>query len=266
MGGLAGVKQRLKEAVEWPQKHPEALARLGATAPKGILLYGPPGCSKTLLARAVAASTGLNFLSVKGGELFSKFVGESERAVAALFARARAAVPCVVFFDEIDGLVGSRGDTGSQGVGERVLAQLLMEMDGLQPRLGVVVLAATNRPDKVDLALLRPGRFDRLLFVPPPDVSAREEILKVHLKKTPLAQDVGLGDLAAKTEGYTGADLSALVREAGLAAIVEDLQADWVAARHFEEALGCMKPSIGPEEDVLEMYKMFQRQGRLESL
>jgi SpoVK/Ycf46/Vps4 family AAA+-type ATPase len=230
------------------------------------LLYGPPGCSKTLLAKAVAASTGLNFLSVKGGELFSKFVGESERAVAALFARARAAVPCVVFFDEIDGLVGSRGDTGSQGVGERVLAQLLMEMDGLQPRLGVVVLAATNRPDKVDHALLRPGRFDRLLFVPPPDAAAREEIFKVLLKRTPLADDVDLRDLAVKADGYTGADLSALVREAGLAALMESLQADQVATRHFESALGCVKPSIGPAEEVLTMYKAFQRQGRLESL
>ncbi|DBA80088.1 TPA: hypothetical protein ACH3X2_007576 [Trebouxia sp. C0005] len=192
VGGLDGVKQRLQEAVQWPHLHPEALARLGAQPPKGVLLYGPPGCSKTLLARAVANEAKLNFLAVKGPELFSKYVGQAEKAVAALFARARAAAPAIIFFDEIDGLAGTRVGEGESGVGERVLSQLLMEMDGLQTRVGVVVVGATNRPDCVDAALLRPGRFDRLLFVPPPDVAARHAILVVHTRNTPLASDVHL--------------------------------------------------------------------------
>jgi SpoVK/Ycf46/Vps4 family AAA+-type ATPase len=265
VGGLDHIKQQLKEAVEWPQQHPEALSRLGATAPRGILLYGPPGCSKTLLARAVAASAGLNFLSIKGGELYSKYVGESERAVAALFARARAAAPSVVFFDEIDGLAGSRGGPGgSGGVGDRVLAQLLMELDGIQPRLGVVVLGATNRPDNVDPALLRPGRFDRLLYVSPPDAAGRQEILKVQLRRTPVAPDVDLGILAGDAEGYTGADLAAVVREAGMAALQEDIEAAEVAQRHFVAALQQVPPSVPPggeqQEQQLVMYRAFQRQ------
>ncbi|KAI8476766.1 MAG: P-loop containing nucleoside triphosphate hydrolase protein [Monoraphidium minutum] len=273
VGGLGDVKQRLKEAVEWPQRHPDALARLGATPPRGILLYGPPGCSKTLLARAVASEARLNFLSVKGGELHSKWVGGGERAVAALFARARAAAPAVVFFDELDGLAGARpmgggggGGGGSGGAGERVLAQLLMELDGLQPRLGVVVLAATNRPDRVDAALLRPGRFDRLLRVPPPGRAARSEIFAVHLRATPLAADVDLSALGAAAEGYTGADVAAACREAALAALDEDLGAAAVAPRHFAAALARVPPSAGPGAALEDIYKSFERAGRVESL
>ena len=272
VGGLEGVKQRLKEAVEWPRRHAAALARLGAAPPRGVLLYGPPGCSKTLLARAVASEAGLNFLSVKGGELHSKWVGGGERAVAALFARARAAAPAVVFFDELDGLVGGRamdgggGGSGGSGPGERVLAQLLMELDGLQPRLGVVVLAATNRPDRIDAALLRPGRFDRLLRVPPPDAAARAEVFAVCLRRTPLAGDVDLAALAARTEGFTGADVAAACREAALAALDESLEARDVAARHFDAALARVAPSAAPGAALEAVYRDFERAGRLEAL
>ncbi|KAK9807627.1 hypothetical protein WJX72_004612 [[Myrmecia] bisecta] len=265
VGGLDGVKQRLQEAVEWPQKNPAALARIGATPPRGVLLYGPPGCSKTLLARAVANEAKLNFLAVKGPELFSKYVGESEKAVAALFARARAAAPAIIFFDEIDGLAGSRGDgsAGGADVGERVMSQLLTAMDGLQARVGVVVIAATNRPDRVDAALLRPGRFDRLLYVPPPDAAARAAVFAVHTKRTPLAPDVDLQALAAATEGYTGADITAVIREAALAALQECLDATHVAARHFSQALNAVPSSAPPSAAALEIYQRFLRQGRL---
>mmetsp|Transcript_25804 Transcript_25804/g.66464 ORF Transcript_25804/g.66464 Transcript_25804/m.66464 type:complete len:815 (+) Transcript_25804:517-2961(+) len=258
VGGLDNVKQRLREAVEWPFRVPNALSRVGAQAPRGVLLYGPPGCSKTLLARAVACEAKLNFLAIKGGELYSKYVGESERAIAALFARARATAPCIIFFDEIDGLAGTRSDDGAGGhVGDRVMAQLLSEMDGLQDRLGVVVLAATNRPDCVDAALLRPGRFDRLLHVPPPDARGRMEILRVKLQKTPVAADVDVAQLADRTDGYTGADLGALVREAGLAALDEDISAPHVSMHHFEQALQLVPPSTPSSDHLLDVYQRF---------
>ncbi|KAL0025898.1 hypothetical protein WJX77_000494 [Trebouxia sp. C0004] len=261
VGGLDGVKQRLQEAVQWPHLHPEALARLGAQPPKGVLLYGPPGCSKTLLARAVANEAKLNFLAVKGPELFSKYVGQAEKAVAALFARARAAAPAIIFFDEIDGLAGARGGEGGSGVGERVLSQLLMEMDGLQARVGVVVVGATNRPDCVDAALLRPGRFDRLLFVPPPDAAARQAILVVHTRNTPLASDVHLQALAERSEGFTGADLAALVREAALAALTENLQATAVNQDHFSKAFQAVSKSTPPSQAMQQVYFKFNRHG-----
>jgi SpoVK/Ycf46/Vps4 family AAA+-type ATPase len=199
-------------------------------------------------------------------------VGGAERAVAALFARARAAAPAVVFFDELDGLAGARGMDGGGsggeggGPGERVLAQLLMELDGLQARLGVVVLAATNRPDRIDAALLRPGRFDRLLHVPPPDAAGRAEVFRVRLRGTPLAGDVDIAALAAATAGYTGADVGAVCREAALAALDEDLGAAEVAARHFESALARVRPSAGPGAALEEVYREFERAGRLEAL
>ncbi|KAL0050804.1 hypothetical protein WJX82_007459 [Trebouxia sp. C0006] len=261
VGGLDGVRQRLQEAVQWPHLHPEALARLGAQPPKGVLLYGPPGCSKTLLARAVANEAKLNFLAVKGPELFSKYVGQAEKAVAALFARARAAAPAIIFFDEIDGLAGARGGEGGSGVGERVLSQLLMEMDGLQARMGVVVVGATNRPDCVDAALLRPGRFDRLLFVPPPDVAARHAILVVHTRNTPLASDVHLQALAERSEGFTGADLAALVREAALAALTENLEASAVNQDHFSKAFQAVSKSTPPSQAMQQVYSKFNRHG-----
>ncbi|GLJ08512.1 hypothetical protein SUGI_0090240 [Cryptomeria japonica] len=224
IGGQAEVKQQLKEAVEWPQKHQHAFLRIGVHPPSGVLMFGPPGCSKTLMARAVASESGLNFLAVKGPELLSKWVGESEKAVRSLFAKARAASPSIIFFDEIDGLAVAR-EQGSDGVsvGDRVMTQLLVEMDGLSPRVGVTVIAATNRPDKIDAALLRPGRFDRLVYVGPPNQADREEIFDIHMRKMPCACDVRNPELASLTDGYTGADISAVCHEAAIAALEENI-------------------------------------------
>ena len=272
VGGLGDVKRRLQEAVEWSERHPEAMARMGAKPPKGILLYGPPGCSKTMLARAVASASGRNFLTVKGPELYSKWVGDSEKAVRALFARARTSAPSVIFLDELDGLVGQRSVGGDGGGGEpsvhdRLLTQLLAEMDGLQAGAGgkadsVAVVAATNRPDLVDPALLRPGRFDRLLYIPPPDSAEdRLEILKTRLRKTPIGDDVDLRMLAASMGGYTGADMTAVCREAALAALEEDLGSKVVCARHFAVAAGRVPPSPPPPAALAETYARFMRPG-----
>eukprot|EP00793_Prasinoderma_coloniale_P005635 PRCOL_00004109-RA len=260
VGGLESVKQRLREAVEWPQAHAQALARVGARAPRGTLLFGPPGCSKTMLAKAVATECGLSFISVKGPELLSKYVGESEKAVRSLFARARAAAPAVVFFDEIDSLAAARAADGagdSTGVGERVLSQLLTEMDGASPLAGVTVLAATNRPDMVDAALLRPGRFDRLLRVRAPDAAGREAVLRAC--RVPLAGDVDVAAVAARTHGFTGADLAALLQEAALRAAEEgEGGAEAVTSAHVEEALVRARPTpIDPALDAI--YARFER-------
>ncbi|MFZ8855249.1 MAG: CDC48 family AAA ATPase, partial [Thermofilaceae archaeon] len=261
IGGLEEVKQQLREAVEWPLKHPEAFERLGIDPPKGILLYGPPGTGKTLLAKAVATESEANFIGVKGPEVLSKWVGESERAIREIFRKARQAAPCVVFFDEIDALAPMRGlVTSDSGVTERVVSTLLTEMDGLERLEGVVVIAATNRPDVLDPALLRPGRFDRLIYVPPPDERARLEILKVHTRRMPLAEDVDLAEIAKRTEGYTGADLEVLVREAGLLALREDINIQKVYARHFEEALKKVKPSLTP--DIVKFYETWSERFR----
>jgi transitional endoplasmic reticulum ATPase len=266
IGGLADVKLELQEAVEWPLKYPEVFEHLDAKPPKGILLYGPPGTGKTLLAKAVANESEANFISIKGPELLSKWVGESERAVREVFRKARQAAPSIIFFDEIDSIAPVRGGGyGDSHVTERVISQLLTEMDGLEELRGVVVIAATNRPDIIDPALLRPGRFDKLLYVPPPDLEARKEILKIHLRKKPLAEDVNIDEIAKRTEGYTGADLAAVCNTAVMLAVREHIMANKnpeeakksvkdvkVCRRHFEEALKKVKP-ISQKE--LEMYK-----------
>jgi len=266
IGGLKDVKLELQEAVEWPLKYPEIFEHMDARPPKGILLYGPPGTGKTLLAKAVANESEANFISVKGPELLSKWVGESERAVREVFRKAKQAAPSIIFFDEIDAIAPIRGGGyGDSGVTERVISQLLTEMDGIEELRGVVVIAATNRPDIVDPALLRPGRFDKLLYVPLPDLEARKEILKIHLRKKPLAEDIDIDELAKRTEGYTGADLSAICNTAVMLAIrehimnskgpeeaKENLKELKVYKRHFEEALKKVKP-ISQRE--LEMYK-----------
>ena len=268
VAGLDEVKQRLREVVEWPEARAHDLARVGATPPRGVLLYGPPGCAKTSLARAVAARCGRNFIAASGPDIFSLWVGESEKAIAALFARARAAAPCVLFLDELDALAPARsiGGAGNGGasVTERVLAQLLTELDGgagaLPGAPGVALLAATNRPDRVDAALLRPGRLDRLLYVPPPaDASERAAVLAVHLRSTPLAPDVNIDAIAAATDGFTGADLAALCRDASLAALEEDLGAAAVEARHFAAALAASVPSQRTDQAVAEMYQRLAR-------
>ncbi|MEM2454845.1 MAG: CDC48 family AAA ATPase, partial [Candidatus Bathyarchaeia archaeon] len=222
IGGLHDVKIELQEAVEWPLRYPDLFEHVDARPPKGILLYGPPGTGKTLLAKAVATESEANFISIKGPEILSKWVGESERAIREVFRRAKQAAPSIIFFDEIDAIAPVRGGGyGDSHVTERVISQLLTEMDGIEELRGVIVLAATNRPDIVDPALLRPGRFDKLLYVPLPDLEARKEILGIHLRRKPLAEDVDIEELAKKTEGYTGADLAAICNTAVMLAIRE---------------------------------------------
>ncbi len=245
IGGLDEVKQELREIVEWPLKYPEVFAKAGIKPPKGVLLFGPPGTGKTLLAKAVATEGGANFIAVRGPEILSKWVGESERAIREIFRKARQYAPTVVFFDEIDAIAYVRGtDIGSSRVGERIVSQLLTEMDGIGELQGVVVIAATNRPDMLDPALLRPGRFEKLIYVPPPDERGRLEILRIHTRGMPLDDDVDLVELARITEGYSGADLAALVREAGMMALRENLSNPVVKWKHVEEALRRVRPSI----------------------
>ncbi|WVZ85713.1 hypothetical protein U9M48_032604 [Paspalum notatum var. saurae] len=244
VGGQASVKEQLIEAIQLPQKCPEAFEHLGIQPPRGLLMIGPPGCSKTLMARAAASEAKLNFLAVKGPELFSKWVGDSEKAVRSLFAKARANAPAILFFDEIDGLAVTRGnENDGTSVADRVLSQLLVEMDGLDQRVGVTVIAATNRPDKIDPALLRPGRFDRRLAVQPPNEADRGDIFWIHTRSMPRSPDVNLKELARLTEGYTGADIKLICREAAVAALDEKIEIEEVAMRHFKSAISRVKPS-----------------------
>ena len=257
IGGLDDVKQELRESIEWPMKYPHVFEKMGIEAPKGILLFGPPGTGKTLLAKAVATESGANFIAVRGPEVLSKWVGESEKAIRQIFRRARMVAPAIVFFDEIDSIASMRGSDPS-GVIDRIVNQLLTELDGIQPLRRVVVIAATNRPDLLDPALLRPGRFDKLIYVPPPDFKARVEIFKVHTRKMPLANDVDLQELAKRTEGYTGADIAAVCKEAAMLALREtfsrtsSLQVSSVEMRHFLEALNKIPPSLSRSE--IEIY------------
>ena len=233
VGGLDDVKQRLIEAVLWPLKHAALLAAAGARPPTGALLSGPPGCGKTLLARALAAETGVNFLPVKGPELLSKYVGESERAVRDVFSKARQAAPCILFFDEVDALLAARGASGGDDrVGDRVLGQFLAEMDGVGGVDGVFLLGATNRPDRLDPALLRPGRFDLYLTIPLPDRPAREAIARIALRDKPHDDDVTPEDLAARTKGASGSDVQAVCARAALAAVREVLESPPEAEPH----------------------------------
>lgn len=256
VGGLSDVKQELKEAVEWPLKYPDAFTTLGVKPPQGILLYGPPGTGKTLLAKAVAKESEANFILVKGPELLSKWFGESEKAVRKVFKRARQTSPSIIFFDEIDALAPRRGVSTDTNVTERVVNQLLTEMDGLEDLTNVVIIAATNRPDILDTALLRPGRFDRIIHVPVPDEEARKAILAVHTKTMPLASDVNIDTLAKKTEGYAGADIEAVCREAAIFVLREDIKAKKVTKKAFEKALEKVKPSVTKE--ISEMYRQMQ--------
>lgn len=262
IGGLEGAKQELREAVEWPLKHPESFKRMGIEPPRGILLYGPPGTGKTLLARAVATESEANFIAIKGPELLSKWVGESEKGVRETFRKAKMASPAIIFFDEIDALVPRRGSGfGDAHVTERVISQLLTELDGLEKLENVVVVAATNRPDLVDSALLRPGRFDRLVLVPVPDKKARLEIFKIHTKGIPLAKGVDLDALAAETEGYAGSDIAALCREAAMLVLRKDMKGKEVQMEHFRKAMKKVKPSVN--DDIEKSYEAFgERHGK----
>lgn len=262
VGGLKEVKQELREAVEWPITYPQAFTKMGIKPPRGVLLLGPPGCGKTLLAKAIANESEANFISVKGPEILSKWVGESEKAVRQIFKKAKQAAPTIVFIDEIDAISTMRGLEVGSRVGERVLNQLLTEMDGMEELHSVIVIAATNRPDMLDPALLRPGRFDKLLLVPAPDEEARLEIFKVHTKNMPLDESVDLQKLVKQTNGYAGADIEGVCREAGMLAIREslvegNLETKKVGVEHFAEAIKKIRPSVTKE--VALSYEGFLR-------
>ncbi|MHA2363136.1 MAG: CDC48 family AAA ATPase [Candidatus Hodarchaeales archaeon] len=257
VGGLNELKLNLIEMIEWPLKKKEALARLGISPPRGILLCGPPGTGKTLLAKAVATNSEANFLIIKGPELLSKWVGETERSLREIFQKARMASPSIIFFDEIDAIAQDRTTRfdNQSSVSQSLLSQLLTEFDSIESVQNVVILAATNRPDLLDLALLRPGRFDRILYINPPDLNERLEIFKIHTSKMPLASDVILADLAQLTEYFTGAEIESLCREAGMVALREDINIKLIKQKHFQAALNIVYPSITPE--ILAFYERF---------
>jgi transitional endoplasmic reticulum ATPase len=262
IGGLERAKKALLESVEGPLRFPDVFEEMKIRTPKGILLYGPPGTGKTLLAKAVATTSEANFISIKGPEIFNKYVGESEKAVREIFKKARQVAPCVIFFDEIDALLSQRGQQDETGVSQRIVNQFLAEVDGLQTLQNVLVIGATNRPDIMDPALLRPGRFDILLHVEAPDEDARKEILNVHTlaKGIPGSENLDLEELAKKTANFSGADIEGLVRVAVMIAVTEgstptniEMKARDIEMKHFEEALKSVRPTLTP--NVMEYYE-----------
>jgi transitional endoplasmic reticulum ATPase len=252
VGGLSEAKQQVKEAVEWPLSSPEKFDRMGIEPPKGVLLYGPPGTGKTLMAKAVANETDANFISVRGPQLLSKWVGESEKAIRQTFRKARQVAPTVIFFDELDSLAPSRGNEVGNNVSERVVNQLLTELDGLEEMEDVMVIGATNRPDMIDPALIRSGRFDRLVMIGEPSEEGREQILKIHTEDSPLAPDVSLREVAEITGGFVGSDLESIAREAAMEALREDDDAEEIEMRHFREAMEAVRPTI--TDEILDYY------------
>jgi transitional endoplasmic reticulum ATPase len=259
VGGLESLKEELHESIEWPLKHKEAFEYVDVKTPKGILLHGPPGTGKTLIAKAVAKMTESNFISIKGPELLSKWVGESEKGVREIFRKARQAAPCIIFFDEVDAIVPRRG-SGSSGshVTENVVSQILTEIDGLEELHNVLIIGATNRLDIVDPAILRPGRFDRIIEVPMPDAKGRENIFKIHTKKKPLAKDVDLGKLVAHTDGFSGAEIAAVANRAGIAALKRYVSGKSTSVKEIEitqkdlmDAIDKVKPKTSRVEAPL---------------
>lgn len=258
IGGQEDLKLQLKQAIEWPLLYPETFTRLGINPPRGILMFGPPGCSKTMIAKALATESKVNFLSIKGPELFSMWVGESERAVRDLFHKARQVAPAIIFFDEIDAIGGERTASASgSSVKERVLTQLLTEMDGVNALTNVTIVAATNRPDLIDKAIMRPGRLDRIVYVKLPDQKTRAEIFRIKLLKMPIDQNVDVNELVQQTEGYSGAEIQAICQEAAMYALEEDLEATIVSWKHFTRAVQNVRPRTSPE--LLKSYEDFLR-------
>lgn len=255
IGGLENVKQQIIETVEWPLKHPEKFIQFGIDPPTGILLYGPPGTGKTMLAQAVAHESEASFISVKSTELLLKWVGESEKAMKEIFRKAKQASPTIIFFDEIDAFATTResGSVGTRSVAESTLNQMLVEMDGIERLKDVFIIAATNRPDTLDPALIRPGRLDRLVYVGAPDLPGRKAVFEIYLKKTPLAADVNIDELAEKTERYTGADIEAVCREAVMTALRENMDTKEITRADFEKAFGAVKPSV--DENLNKTYE-----------
>ncbi|GAA5855531.1 hypothetical protein JCM8547_007875 [Rhodosporidiobolus lusitaniae] len=254
IGGQEAIKSKLKQSVDWPLRHPEAFKRLGVKPPRGVLLYGPPGCSKTLIAKALATESGLNFIAVKGPEVFNKYVGESEKAIREIFRKARAAAPSIVFLDEVDALAPTRGSDDSSGpTGDRVLMSLLTEMDGIEELNGVIVLAATNRPAVIDPALMRPGRLDRILYVSPPDFEARKHIFNIQFKKMAVAEDVAVEELARLTEGCSGAEVVSICQDAALSAMEDNVEAPHIRREFLLHATQTVRRRITPE--VVQEYE-----------
>ncbi|WP_336025258.1 CDC48 family AAA ATPase [Halobellus salinisoli] len=258
VGGLEDPKQTVKESVEWPLTSQDRFDRMGIDPPKGVLLYGPPGTGKTLIAKAVANETNANFISVRGPQLLSKWVGESEKAIRQTFRKARQVSPTIIFFDELDSLAPARGNESGNNVSERVVNQLLTELDGLEDNGNVMVIGATNRPDMIDPALIRSGRFDRLVLIGQPDEEGREQILKIHTRESPLAPDVSLREIAEITDGYVGSDLQTIAREAAIEALREDSDAEEIEMRHFRKAMESVRPTI--TDDLMDYYEQMQDQ------
>lgn len=259
IGGLDKAKQEIIEAVEWPLTKPEKFIQMGIRPPKGILLFGPPGTGKTLMAQAAATECNANFISVKGPQMLSKWVGESEKAIRETFKKARQVAPCIVFFDEIDSIAPMRSAMSDDGKSsERIVNQLLTELDGLEPLKDIVVIAATNRPDMLDPALLRSGRFDRLVLVGQSTLAGRKEIFKIHTKNIPLGDDVTIDELASMTEGFVGSDIEAVCREAVMLTLRDNFDNDRVAMKYFKEALGKVRPTLS--ENLMEYYERIQAQ------
>jgi transitional endoplasmic reticulum ATPase len=260
IGGLENAKQELKEAVEWPMRYPALFKHMDAKPPKGILLYGPPGTGKTMLAKAVATESEANFISIKGPEFLSKWVGESEKAVRETFRKAKQAAPCIIFFDEIDSIAPTRGTGADSHVTERVISQMLSEIDGLEELHNITVIAATNRPDIIDSALLRPGRLDRMVYIAPPDERSRYDIFNIHLSNRPLESDVDINILAKDTDGFTGADIASVCNEATMLAIreyvasgkktdEESIKELKIGYHHFRDAMKKVKPYYQKETE-----------------
>ncbi|XP_062553273.1 ATPase family gene 2 protein homolog A isoform X2 [Armigeres subalbatus] len=258
IGGQHDLKLQLRQIIDWPIHHPDVFERLGIIAPRGLLMFGPPGCSKTMIAKAIATESKLNFLSIKGSELFSMWVGESERAVRELFRKARQVAPSIIFFDEIDAIGGERSADSGSSVKERVLAQILTEIDGVSALKNVKVIAATNRPDLIDKALMRPGRLDRIIYVGLPDSQTRREIFNIKFSKIPIATDVHINILVHSTEGYSGSEIEAVCQEAVLRALEESFEATEILQTHFEHALLVVKPRTSPE--LLQLYDEYLKQ------